>query len=42
MDEYFCPACGEEMKQWQGSIYECNDCGNMIDMDIFDDEEDGE
>ena len=31
----FCPNCGDEMREWQGSIYECEECGNMIDADIF-------
>jgi DNA-directed RNA polymerase subunit N (RpoN/RPB10) len=34
-----CLACGEEMNEWHNEIYECNECGNMIDSEIFDDEE---
>ena len=36
-EECFCPACGEEMKE-----YDCDECGNMIDLEIFDDEEEEE
>ena len=39
MSEDFCPACGEEMKEWHNGIYECDECGNMIDLEIFNDEE---
>lgn len=35
----FCPNCGDEMREWQGSIYECEACGNMIDADIFEEPE---
>ena len=32
IEKTFCPACGEEMKEWHNGIYEC---GNMIDLEIF-------
>lgn len=35
--ECFCPACGEEMKE-----YDCDACGNMIDLELFNDEEEDE
>ena len=38
----FCPSCGEEMNSWQGDIYECENCGNMIDVEVFEDEEEAE
>jgi hypothetical protein len=38
MYDYFCPACGEELKQWHESIYECPECGNMFDTDILNEE----
>ncbi|WP_194287443.1 hypothetical protein [Gracilibacillus oryzae] len=33
MNSYICPLCGEEMKHWNQGIYECPDCGNMMDGD---------
>ena len=39
MDKTYCPICGEEMERWHGDIFECVGCGNMIDIDIFDDVE---
>ena len=40
MDEYFCPHCGDVMKKWQGSIYECEECEDvMIDISIFEEGE---
>ncbi|WP_268324254.1 hypothetical protein [Bacillus haynesii] len=44
MDGLFCPACGEEVKHWNQGIYECKECGTMIDSLIFeeDEEEDDE
>ncbi len=39
MDVLFCPSCGEEMVSWYDSIYECEECGAMVDEDIFMDEE---
>lgn len=39
MDEIYCPICGEEMEQWHGDIFECIDCGIMIDIEIFKDTE---
>ncbi|MEK5069793.1 hypothetical protein [Sporosarcina sp. FSL K6-1508] len=39
MDEILCPSCGEEMKHWNQGIYECKECGTMIDGDIFDEED---
>lgn len=38
-DLVFCPACGELMSSWQGDIYECEDCGNMVDIDVFEEED---
>lgn len=29
----FCANCGEEMKLWHVDIYECEECGNMIDFE---------
>lgn len=40
MDEMFCPACGGDMKHWNQGIYECKDCGNMMDGDFFEDDDD--
>lgn len=34
-ESIFCPSCGEEMKIWHNDIYECEECGNMIDAEIF-------
>jgi transposase len=31
-----CPFCGEEMKHWNQGIYECEECGTMIDGDWID------
>ena len=36
IEETFCPACGEEI---HNGIYECDECGNIIDLEIFIDEE---
>lgn len=33
MYENYCPHCGEELVKWQGSIYECEECGNMFDIE---------
>jgi len=35
----FCPSCGEEMVHWNQGIYECKECGSMIDNDAFDEED---
>jgi ribosomal protein L37AE/L43A len=35
MDEIFCPSCGEEMEHWNQGIYECEECGTMIDSSIY-------
>lgn len=35
-----CFVCGGDLKHWNQGIYECRDCGNMVDEDIF--EDDGE
>ncbi|EUJ42455.1 hypothetical protein MCOL2_20992, partial [Listeria fleischmannii FSL S10-1203] len=32
------PSCGEEMEKWDNTVYECPDCGVMIDSDIFEEE----
>lgn len=40
MGEVFCPSCGEEMEYWNQGIYECKDCGTMIDGSMFDDDDD--
>lgn len=34
-----CPACGDEMTMWHMGIYECGDCGNMIDVESLECEE---
>lgn len=34
-DEMLCPSCGEPMSEWDYSVYECLECGTMIDTDIF-------
>ncbi|WP_306792897.1 hypothetical protein [Neobacillus paridis] len=34
-----CPICGEEMEHWNQGIYECKECGAMIDISIFDDDD---
>lgn len=41
-ERIICPLCGGDMSQWSNSIYECEDCGSMVDIDIFDVEEVGE
>ncbi|MDM8098680.1 hypothetical protein [Oceanobacillus oncorhynchi] len=34
--ENICPACGEaEMENWNMGIYECPECGNMMDGEIL-------
>lgn len=38
-DYLFCPACGEELESWSGSILECKSCGNMVDKDVLDEME---
>jgi len=42
IESEYCPICGEVVgfRSWQGSIYECDSCGNMIDLDVLEDEED--
>lgn len=37
-NELYCPSCGDEMEHWNQGIYECKDCGVMIDGDILDEE----
>ena len=37
--ETFCPAYGEEIQERHSGIYECDACGNMVDLEIFIDEE---
>lgn len=33
-----CPACGEaELEHWNMGIYECPECGAMMDLDEDDD-----
>lgn len=40
VETYYCPACGEgELAEWQGTIYECTECGNMFDIEALKDEE---
>ncbi|WP_276310386.1 hypothetical protein [Bacillus sp. TYF-LIM-B05] len=39
MREIFCAACGEEMKHWNQEIYECKECGTMIDSLFFEEED---
>ncbi|WP_263315956.1 hypothetical protein [Bacillus swezeyi] len=39
MGEFFYPAYGEEMKHWNQEIYECRECGTMIDSLIFEEED---
>ncbi|WP_221639796.1 phage terminase large subunit family protein [Listeria rocourtiae] len=34
-----CPSCGEEMNNWINSIYECPDCGCMMDTDAMEEDE---
>lgn len=31
--EYYCPGCGDEMTHWNQGIYECDECGLMIDAE---------
>lgn len=33
IDGYICPICGEDMEYWENRIYECPDCGTMINED---------
>ena len=35
-----CIACGGDLSHWGQGIYECKDCGNMVDGDIFEEEDD--
>lgn len=30
-----CPFCGGNMKEWHMGIYECEDCENMIDIEVI-------
>lgn len=34
-DEFICPTCGEDLEEWEEHIYECKECGTMIDVEIF-------
>ena len=34
-----CELCGGETKEWSQGIYECEDCGNMVDSSIYEEEE---
>ncbi len=34
----FCPNCGGEMTFWNMGIYECGECGNMIDIEALEGE----
>lgn len=38
MNESFCEICGGEMKEWNMNIYECDDCGNMVDASIYEED----
>ena len=33
-----CPFCGGEMEEWNQGIYECTECGNMVDDSIYEEE----
>lgn len=33
--EEICPSCGGDLKHWNQGIYECEDCGSMIDGDVL-------
>ncbi|WP_217807168.1 phage terminase large subunit family protein [Tuberibacillus sp. Marseille-P3662] len=30
-----CPVCGDEMEHWNQGIYECSECGVMIDSEAM-------
>lgn len=34
-DDFICPACGETLEYWGNGIYECPDCENMFDEDVY-------
>lgn len=34
-----CPSCGDETKHWNQGIYECKDCGVMVDGDCLEEVE---
>lgn len=38
----FCPACGGGMQEWHNGIYECDVCGDMIDVEVWEEEEEEE
>jgi ribosomal protein L37AE/L43A len=35
MEDIICPSCGDEMEHWNQGIYECEDCGVMLDGDCL-------
>ena len=37
-----CPMCGGELEEWHNDIYECKDCKNMYDLEVFDELEEEE
>lgn len=39
MEDSICPFCGGEMEEFNQGIYECKDCENMMDSEIFDEME---
>lgn len=34
-DNEVCPLCGGNMVEWNMGIYECEDCENMIDIEVI-------
>lgn len=39
LEEGVCPICGGDIEHWNQGIYECKDCGSMLDGDVFENEE---
>lgn len=38
----YCHACGGDLIEWLNDIYECEDCGNMLDLSVFEEVEESE
>ena len=37
----YCPNCGDEMSEWTTKIYECKDCDTMVDVSVYEEENNG-
>lgn len=42
MNIEICPLCGCEMTEWHNDIWECEECEQMIDVDVYSEEEEDE